>query len=383
LSQTSTRLVAGIVIGLIIGAGIGYLVKPVPPPGPEWVSKADYDALKASAATNLTDALAENERLKSTLHTLGEGKRIGLIVATGGLGDKSFNDISYAGVKRAEEELGIEFDYVEPKAIAEYLGYQTDFARSGKYALIVCIGFDQADALNVTAAAYPNQNFAIVDMVVNQPNVASLLFKANEGSFLVGVIAAMTTKTGKVGFVGGMDMPLIRDFFVGYEAGVLWANSSVTVLDPVFVGSWSDVVRGKELALSLADLGADGIYGAGGKGTLGALEATNERGINGFGVDACQDYLYPKMLGSGVKRVDLAVYEMILDAILGKFKGGFYSGGVKEGWTGTCRLPDEVKYWEDAFHFTHTPLPAAVIDKLVEARDKIISGEITVPSGFG
>ncbi|MFQ6076242.1 MAG: BMP family protein, partial [Candidatus Bathyarchaeia archaeon] len=109
--------------------------------------------------------------------------KVGLVLATGGLGDKSFNDISYAGVVKAKEELGIEFDYVEPTAIAEYEGFQRDFAKTGEYAIIVCIGFDQADALTKIAEEYPNQNFTIVDMVVDKPNVASLLFKANEGSF--------------------------------------------------------------------------------------------------------------------------------------------------------------------------------------------------------
>jgi len=365
MSQASSRLVAGIIIGLIIGAGIGWVAKPIPlTPGPDWVSKAEFDALKA-----------EVENLKKP-------KRVGLILATGGLGDKSFNDISFAGVQRAKDELGIEFDYVEPKAIAEYEGYQRDFARSNKYVLIVCVGFDQADALNKIAAEYPKQNFAIVDMAVSQPNVASLLFKANEGSFLVGVLAAMTTKTGKVGFVGGMDIPLIRDFFVGYKAGVLWANPNAKVLDPVFVGAWADPTKGKELALSLAELGADGIYAAAGKSGLGALEAVHEKGISGFGVDACQDYLYPEMKGSMTKRVDIAIYEMILKAILGKFKGGVYNKGVADGWTGCCRLPEQAEFWEKRFKFTHTTLPTAAMDKLLQARDKIISGEIKVPSAF-
>lgn len=363
MSQASSKLVAGIIIALIIGASIGWIAKPIPStPGPEWVPRADYNALKT-----------ENENLKKP-------KRVGLILATGGLGDKSFNDISFAGVERAKEELGTESDYVEPKAIAEYEGYQRDFARSGKYVLIVCVGFDQADALNKVAAEYPKQNFAIVDMVVSQPNVASLLFKANEGSFLVGVLAAMTTKTGKVGFVGGMDIPLIREFFVGYKAGVLWANPNGKVLDPVFVGGWADPTRGKELALSLAELGADGIFAAAGKSGLGALEAVHDKGISGFGVDACQDYLYPEMKGSMTKRVDVAIYEMILKAVLGKFKGGIYSKGVADGWTGCCRLPEQAEFWDKKFKFTHTPLPTAAMDKLLQARDKIITGEIKVPS---
>jgi basic membrane protein A len=308
--------------------------------------------------------------------------KVGLILATGGLGDKSFNDISYAGVVQARDELGINFSFVQPTAIAQYEGYQRDFAKTGEYAIIVCIGFDQADALYKVASEYPNQKFALVDMTVNNTNVASLLFKANEGSYLVGVAAGMRTKTGKVGFVGGMDIPLIRDFFVGYEAGAKWANSTVTVVTPVFVGGWADPTKGKELALSLIDQGVDAIYAAAGKSGLGALAAVHERGVTGFGVDACQCYLYPEIVASMTKRVDVAVFETIKSALDNTFEGGIHSGGLKEEWVGCCRLPEEEAFWEAKFSFTHTALAAAVTDKITEARDKIVSGEITVPSGF-
>jgi basic membrane protein A len=309
-------------------------------------------------------------------------KKIGLILGTGGLGDKSFNDIAYAGAVRAQNELGINFSYAEPKAISEYESFQTNYAKTGEYALIVCIGFDQADALNVTAQAYPDQNFAIVDMVVDLPNVASLTFRANEGSFLTGVIAGKLTQSEKVGFVGGMDIPLINDFYVGYKAGVEWANPNATVLDPVFVGGWGDPTKGKELAVSLKGLGADGIFACAGKSGLGALEAVHEGGIMGFGVDSCQDYLYPEIVASATKRVDVAVYEMIKSAIEGNFAGGVCSGGLKEKWTGCSRLPDEESFWEATFHFTEGALPADVLTKLTEADTGIINGTITVPSGY-
>jgi basic membrane protein A len=203
----------------------------------------------------------------------------------------------------------------------------------------------------------------------------------------------MMTETKKVGFVGGMDIPQIRDFFVGYKAGVEWANPSVTVLDPVFVGGWSDLTRGKELAVSLIGLGADGIFACAGKSGLGALECVHENGIMGFGVDDCQDYLYPEIIASATKRVDIAVYEMIKAAVISKvlpkldpahggFKGGTYSGGVAEGWTGCSRLPDEESFWESTFNFTETTLPANVLTKLTEARDGIIAETIAVPSGY-
>ena len=369
MAKMSPPIVAGIIIALVIGVAIGWVVYPVVnPPG---VSKASYDELKS-----------EYDIIKAELEELKKPKKVGLVLATGGLGDKSFNDISFAGVKKAEEELGIEFDYVEPKAIAEYEGFQRDFAKTGEYVIIICIGFDQAEALDKIAGEYPDQNFALVDMVVDQPNVASLLFKANEGSFLVGVVAGMTTTTGKVGFVGGMDIPLIRDFFIGYEEGAKWANPDVTVLDPVFVGGWADPTRGKELAIGLAELGGDAVYVAAGKSGLGSIEAVHEKGITGFGVDACQCYLYPEIIASMTKRVDVAVYEMTMAALLGTFEGGIYNKGVEEQWTGCCRLPEEEGLWEETFDFEHDPLPDEVLNKIKEARDKIIAGEIIVPGAF-
>lgn len=371
--SVSTSLVTIAVIALLIGAAVGYFI------APKGVSPEDYDALQQQV-----------DDLEAQVETLTSPKKIGLILATGGLGDKSFNDLSFAGVQRAQDELGIEFDKVEPTAIAEYEGFQRDFASSGEYELIICVGFDQADALSIIAEEYPNQQFAIVDMVVDKPNVASLLFKANEGSFLVGVIAAsVTSQGGTVGFVGGMDIPLIRDFFEGYEAGVLWMSDSlqlgITVQVPVFVGSWADPSTGKELALSVVDLGAEVIFVAAGKSGLGALEACNETGIWGIGVDASQGYLYPEIIASMTKRVDVAVYEMIVDALLGTFEGGFFTGGLAEKWTGCDRLPDEEEFWEDLFNFDYDPdrtLTSATIESIEFARFEIISGAIIVPTGY-
>jgi basic membrane protein A len=310
------------------------------------------------------------------------GGKVGLILATGGLGDKSFNDISYAGVQRAKDELGIDFDCVQPTSVEQYEVYQRAFAATGDYRIIICVGFDQADALATAAAEYPLQKFAIIDNVVDMPNVASLLFKQNEGSFLVGVIAGLRTTTGKVGFVGGMDIPLIQDFFLGYEAGAEWASSGVEVVPPVFVGSWADPTAGKELALGLADLGVDVIYAAAGKSGLGVLEAVHERGILGLGVDACQCYLYSEVIASMTKRVDVGIFDMIEAAIEETFEGGIKNGGLKEGWVGCCRLPEEESFWEDMFGFTHAFLDPSVIDLMEDARNKIIAGEITVPSAF-
>jgi len=386
MASSNSILYALIIVVLLIGVGVDALLIGVAvgsfgkARGEDFVSKDVYDDLKAEFDTTKDELAAAQAEVAE----LTKPKKVGLILATGGLGDKSFNDISLAGVQRAKDELGIEFDYVEPKAIAEYEGFQRDFAKTGDYMIIICVGFDQAEALDKIAGEYPEQNFAIVDMVVDRPNVASLLFKANEGSFLVGVVAGMTTTTGKVGFIGGMDIPLIRDFFIGYEAGAKWANPGITVLDPVFVGGWADPTRGKELALGLSELGGDAIFVAAGKSGLGSLEAVHEKEILGFGVDACQCYLHPEIIASMTKRVDIAVYETTLSVLLGTFEGGFYSGGVKEKWTGLCRLrlPEEEAFWEAMFSFEHDPLPMGVRNKLNEARDGIVSGDIVVPGAF-
>ena len=399
MSSQNTTLYAGIVIALIIGAAVGYFVYPsmntqIDPN--DYVEKSTYNALQSDyedsqdalidAKASLGGALSKaglSDIVLSQIKGLTAGKKVGIITGTGGLGDKSFNDISNAGAEMAEDKLGVEFDIVQPTAIAEYEGYQRDFAMSGEYELIICIGFDQGDALTIVAGEYPDQNFAIVDMVVDAPNVASLTFRSNEGSFLLGVLAGMSSETGSIGFVGGVDIPLIRDFYVGYKAGAEWAVPTITVGEPVFVGGWGDPSGGKELALGLIELGYDGIFAAAGGSGLGALEAAHEQGINGYGVDSCQDYLHDEIIASMTKRVDNAVFQMILAATTGTFQGGFYSGGLAESWTGMCRLPEEEALWESTFGFVHGPLDEDILAKVMEAQAKIIAGDISVPSGYG
>jgi len=383
----NTQLYAGIVIALLLGAAVGWVAKPAPqvPTTGETVDKSVYDDVVA----DLTAAEAEVVNLEAALEAaeaevteLGKPFKVGLVTGTGGLGDKSFNDIAFSGVMKAFNDLGVEYDYVEPTAISEYEGYQRDFAMSGEYGLIICIGFDQADPLIVVANEFPNQNFALVDMVVDNTNVASLTFRANEGSFLLGIVAGMKSETGKIGFVGGMENPLILDFFVGYEAGAKWANPDIEVMTPVYVGGWGDPAKAKELAVSLVESGADMIFAAAGGSTIGALEAAEEQDVTGLGVDLCMDYLNPNMLASMTKRVDIAVYEMILDAMVDKFEGGFKSGGLADGWVGMCRLPSEEAYWEELFDFEHTELSEEITTMVVDAKNKIIAGDIVVPNGY-
>jgi basic membrane protein A and related proteins len=347
-------LIGGILIGLVFGASIVWVTMPVYP----------LPAYK-----------------------------IAIVFAVGGLDDKSFNDLAFIGAERAQEELGINIEYAHTNHIEQFEGIQVDFAKSGQYTLIVCIGSEQVEALNKTAKAYPNQSFALIEGEVNQPNVACVMFRANEGAFLTGIVAGMMSKTQKVSFVGGMDVPPIRDFYVGFEAGVAWANPNVSVLNPVYVGEWANPTKAKELALSQIELGADGVFACAGKSGLGALQATHEHEILGFGVDSCQDYLYPKIVASATKRVDLAVYKLIKAAVISKIfpnlnsaNGGFEPGirsvGLTEGWVGCSRLPNEENFWEITFNFKQTRLPTNVVNKLTQARNEIIAGTIIVPSEY-
>ncbi len=345
MSDNKTQLYAGIVIAVIVVIAAGWYLRPAP--------EAPEDVFK-----------------------------VGMVTGTGGLGDKSFNDIAFSGIQQALEEYDIEYDVVEPTAVSEYEGYQRDFAMSEEYGLIIAIGFDQGDALAIVAAEYPEQKFALADMVVDNENVASMTFRANEGSFLLGVVAGMESETGKIGFVGGIPIPLILDFYVGYKAGAEWANPAIEVLEPVYVGGFGDPATGKELAVSLVESGADMIFSAAGGSGLGALEAAGEEPVSGLGVDACQDYLNDHMLASMTKRVDIAVYDMIVAAINDEFEGGFKSGGIAEGWVGMCRLPEEESYWEDLFDFEHPGLSQDIVDKVEEAKAGILSGAIVVPNGY-
>ncbi|HHT41822.1 MAG TPA: BMP family ABC transporter substrate-binding protein [Firmicutes bacterium] len=292
--------------------------------------------------------------------------RIGLIFAEGGLGDQSFNDAAYRGLMQAKEELGVDVIYVEPADIAEMEEHQRAYADLG-LDLIIVIGFIHQSALTEVSADYPDVKFAIVDDVVDNPNVTSLLFEEHEGSFLVGVLAGMMTETNTVGFVGGMEVPLIRKFQVGFEEGVKWANPDAQVLVN-YAGAFDDPGRGRELAISQNERGADIVYHAAGGTGSGVIDAAVSNGFYAIGVDSDQDFMAPgTVLTSMVKRVDLAVYEVIKAAAEGTLEGGIWSFGIEDGGVGTSE-----------FLYTKDIIPQEVLDTIEEAKQKIISGEIVV-----
>src|SRR6185295_12232800 len=208
------------------------------------------------------------------------------------------------------------------------------FAERG-FSPVVAIGFSHAEAVKKVAAEFPDTHFAIIDMVVEAPNVASIVFKEQEGSYLVGVLAALASKSGKVGFVGGMDIPLIRRFACGYVGGVKATKKD----DEVFQNmtgttgaAWNDPVKGGELAKSQFDRGADIVYHAAGGTGIGVLQAAADAGKLGIGVDSNQNGLHPgHILTSMLKRVDVATYQAMTTGEKGTFKTGVNDLGLKEG----------------------------------------------------
>jgi basic membrane protein A len=234
-----------------------------------------------------------------------------IIFDLGGKFDKSFNEAAFNGATRWAEETGGTFKEIEMQSEAQREQALRRLAESGANP-VVMTGFAFGDVLNKVAPDFPDTKFAIIDMVVDQPNVKSVVFTEHEGSYLVGMMAAMASKTGTVGFVGGMDIPLIRRFGCGYAQGVKAVNPDATVIinftgtDP---SAWNNPVKGGEIAKAQKASGADVIYAAAGGTGIGVLQAAADEGILSIGVDSNQNYLHPgSVLTSMMKRVDNAVY---------------------------------------------------------------------------
>ncbi|WP_254534822.1 BMP family lipoprotein [Halomarina litorea] len=312
---------------------------------------------------------------------------VGMVYATGGLGDGSFNDQAQQGIKRAQQELNINFDEAEPSQVSEFKTFQQSYAEetNPNYDLVSCIGFLQADALSETAPQYPDQQFQIVDSVVEESNVASYTFKEQEGSFLAGQLAGLlTTKEfsagagqtngdATVGFVGGVEGELIGRFEAGYKAGVAYANQDVEVLSS-YVGDFNDPAGGKETALSMYNNGADIIYHASGNTGTGVFQAAQEQGRFAIGVDRDQSQTKSSfadvILASMVKRVDTAVFTCVENVVNGDFQGGSAT---------TLGLSEEgvsLVYGQQL----GGEISSDVKSQIESARTQIIDGGISVPT---
>jgi basic membrane protein A len=300
--------------------------------------------------------------------------KVGLVLDRGGKDDKSFNSSAYEGATRAKEKLGIFFKFVEASDDNAFEPLLRAFAQRN-FDLIIGVGFAQKDAITKVAARFPKARFALVDAQVDAPNVRSLLFDEHEGAYLVGAIAAMTTKTGKIGLVGGMDIPLIRRFALGYEAGARKINPQISVLIN-YVGitseAWNNPPKGKELALSQYEQGADIIFAAAGASGLGVLDAAEEKRKLAIGCDSNQDWTKPGfILTSMLKRVDEAVFATIQDTAQGQFSGGVKHFGLANNGIGYSVDPYNEKL-----------LPEAVRRRADELKNEIISGKIVVPDYY-
>ena len=256
-----------------------------------------------------------------------------VVYDAGGKFDKSFNEAAYNGMERFRKETGgsyLEFE------IANDTQREQAFRRMAQKGAnpIIAIGFTQASALEKVAKEFPQLKFAIVDMVVNLPNVQSVVFKEQEGSFLAGMAAAMASTSGKVGFVGGMDVPLIRRFQCGYEQGAKYANPKVETLANMTgttPAAWSDPTRGGELARNQFSRGVDVIFAAAGGTGVGVYQAAKDQGRLAIGVDSNQNHLHPgTMLTSMVKRVDVAVFNIARSVKDNRWQSGVQVLGLKE-----------------------------------------------------
>jgi basic membrane protein A len=295
--------------------------------------------------------------------------RVGIVYDVGGRGDKSFNDAAYNGLQRAIKVLRVEGKDLEPGPGGANREELLRTLAEQNYDLVIGVGFLFTDAITAVAKDFPKVKFAIVDGVIEGlPNVSSLVFNEHEGSFLVGVIAGLMTKSNIIGFVGGMDIPLIHKFEVGYKAGALYVNPKVKVLIN-YIGvtgdAFKDPVKGKELALAQYKQGADIIYHASGASGEGVFEAAKETKKYAIGVDSPQSWIMPdRIITSMLKRVDVAVYETIKDVKEGKFKPGIRIFGAANG---------GVDYEKTKL------IPLGVISKVEQIKKDIISGKIVVP----
>lgn len=316
---------------------------------------------------------------------------VGMVYAKGGLGDKSFNDSANRGVKRAANEIGVSFNNAQPEQNSDFPTFQRRFAQqtSPAYDLICCIGFAQVSGLQDVAPNFSDQNFMLVDGVVEEPNVASYTFKEHVGSFQIGHLAGLLTtremsagagetnpENATLGFVGGEEVPLIKKFQAGFEAGAKHANEEANVR-VAYTGSFSDPGAGKEAAVSMYDNGADIVYHAAGGSGIGVFQAAQGQGRYAIGVDSDQSKSSPNfsdvILASMVKKVNNAVFRSIENVANDSFNGGSVTTLGLEG-NGV-----EAVYGQEL----GSEIPEEVKQSLEESQEKIIAGDISVPQKPG
>jgi basic membrane protein A len=306
-----------------------------------------------------------------------------MVTDVGGLGDKSFNDLSWAGLEKAKSELGVETKVLESKQITDYESNLQQLATAG-YSPIFAVGFLMTDAVTKMATATPNTNYAGIDIFFNQPpkNVVGINFKEQEAGYLAGIVAGLATKdafdprlnsASTIGFVGGMPIPPVQRYEAGFIAGAKSVNPGIKVI-PLYAGKFDDQAKGKELGLSLISSGCDIIFAAAGQTGIGTFSACKESKKALFiGVDSDQFSTLTDpgdtILTSAMKNIDAAVFAVVKQSVDGAFAGGQnLSFGIKEDGVGLA-----------PYHDFDTKLPAAIKDAVVKATADIKAGTITVP----
>ncbi|WP_303006917.1 BMP family lipoprotein [Romboutsia ilealis] len=291
---------------------------------------------------------------------------VAMITDVAGVNDQSFNQSAWEGLQRAEKELGIEVKYLESKQDSDY-ATNIETLVDEDVDLILGVGMKLADAIKEGSELYPEQNFVLVDEEIDASNVKNILFKAEESAYLAGLIAGKTTKTNNVGFIGGMELPVIDTFKYGYMAGVKAANPDAKV-QAQYANSFTDQAKGKAIANQMYSNGADIVFTCGGDVGTGAIEAAKENGKFAIGVDRDQSDLAPQnVLTSAIKRVDAGVFETVKSYVNGTFEGGTTTTyGLEENAVG---VPDTTK----------NLVSQDILDLVEETITKLKNKEITVP----
>ena len=289
---------------------------------------------------------------------------MGMILGMGGLGDRSFNDSAYEGLRDAQKKFGIRFEVAEFISEDTNLEVLRNFARQD-YDLIIGIGFENRTNIETVAKEFPDQHFAIIDVVAEGENIASIVYREQEGDFLMGVLAAMLTRSRKVGFIGGMDIEVIRRIESGFRQGVAYQDSRVEILSSM-AGNFSDPEIGKFLALRQYAAGVDLIYNAAGRTGLGIIEAAKETNNLTIGTSGDQRYLAPgHVVGNRPKRVDIAVLTLVQEIRTNRFTPGIRSFGLQE--EGLSLGPFDEKL-----------VTRKMQKHLQQLKQKILAGEIVV-----
>ncbi|GAB4453559.1 MAG: BMP family ABC transporter substrate-binding protein [Armatimonadaceae bacterium] len=345
-------------LSLLAAAGLGGAVLPL------------TGCPSGETTSNTSTTTPDGEGSPATNPT-GKALKAGLVTDTGGINDKSFNAAAWDGLQRAQKELGYEVKYTESRTNADYASNLSRYAQSG-YDVVFAVGVLMQDAFKEVAGRFPDVKFAIIDgEAPDLPNCVAYKFREEEGSFLVGALAGAMTKTNTVGFVGGMELPLIKKFEVGYKAGVQTTNPKAQV-KVGYAGKFTDPAKGQEIALSQMAAGADILFHASGATGTGVIKAVAQKGpgFYAIGVDKDQDGEAPgRVLTSMIKRVDVAVFNVCKAVAMGDFAPGT-----------TVLSLNEDALALSPMQYTKQDVPEDVMTRINRLETMLRAGEIKPPT---